>query len=308
MSDAVNEIDTSALGTPGCSSYVYTERSLQPFIRDVFDQFSETRNGGAFTFMTGIGGFLQEFTYGYSGLRFGTSAVSLAPSLTRQLPGVVLRGLSWHGRRFTVSIGQRVTRVTLQSGAPMPINTPAGGRRLTRGHALTLPTSRPDLAPSSDVVRCGQASASSAQQGAPALAAADGSPTTDWQPVRLPATVTVAVHGGSPRLRTATLSWGRAWPPAPGPNIPPPSGPVKTLRPTHYALQVSNDGRSWRTVKVVSGRTGTVDTLRFKAVSARFVRVRVISGGTRVTMANPKGSGTVTGTELPMLDELTVTG
>ncbi len=68
MSDAVNSIDTSSLGTPGCSSFVYTERSYEPFIRDVFDQFSETSTGGAFTFMTGIGGFLQEFLYGYTGL------------------------------------------------------------------------------------------------------------------------------------------------------------------------------------------------------------------------------------------------
>jgi trehalose/maltose hydrolase-like predicted phosphorylase len=64
MSDAINEIDTAALGSPGCASYVYTERSIQPFMRDVFDQFSETNTGGAFTFMTGIGGFLQEFLYG----------------------------------------------------------------------------------------------------------------------------------------------------------------------------------------------------------------------------------------------------
>ena len=70
MSDAVNSIDTSALGTPGCASFVYTERSYEPFIRDVFDQFSETATGGAFTFMTGIGGFLQEFLYGYSGMRW----------------------------------------------------------------------------------------------------------------------------------------------------------------------------------------------------------------------------------------------
>ena len=61
MSDAVNSIDTSALRTPGCASFVYTERSSEPFIHDVFNQFSETKYGGAFTFMTGIGGFLQEF-------------------------------------------------------------------------------------------------------------------------------------------------------------------------------------------------------------------------------------------------------
>ena len=79
MSDAVNSIDSSALGTPGCASYVYTERSYQPFIRDVFDQFSETKTGGAFTFMTGIGGFLQEFLYGYSGLRWESGDVRAGP-------------------------------------------------------------------------------------------------------------------------------------------------------------------------------------------------------------------------------------
>ena len=35
--------------------------------------------------MTGIGGFLQEFLYGYSGLRMEANDVRLAPSLTGQL-------------------------------------------------------------------------------------------------------------------------------------------------------------------------------------------------------------------------------
>ncbi len=77
MSDSVNSIDSAVLNAPGCSSFVFTERSVEPFIRDFFDQFSETKNGGAFTFMTGIGGFLQEFLYGYSGLRWSSTAVQL---------------------------------------------------------------------------------------------------------------------------------------------------------------------------------------------------------------------------------------
>jgi hypothetical protein len=68
----------------GCASYVYAERSIQPFMRDAFDQFSETNTGGAFTFMTGIGGFLQEFLYGYSGLRMRANGISVDPSLTGQ--------------------------------------------------------------------------------------------------------------------------------------------------------------------------------------------------------------------------------
>ncbi len=119
MSDAVNSIDTSALASAGCASYVYTQRSVEPFIRDVFDQFSETRTGGAFTFTTGIGGFLQEFLYGYSGLRWSARSVQLSPSLTGQLRGIVLRDLNWHGRVFTVSIGPVTTTVRLRTGPPL---------------------------------------------------------------------------------------------------------------------------------------------------------------------------------------------
>ena len=143
MDDAVSSIDTSALGSPGCASFVYTERSYLPFIRDVFDQFSETRYGGAFTFMTGIGGFLQEFLYGYSGLRWGSSGVSLAPSLTKQLDGVVLHNVRWRGRVFTVSVGRRHTTVRLTSGAPLRVSTPAGMRTVRRGHTLRLRTADP---------------------------------------------------------------------------------------------------------------------------------------------------------------------
>src|SRR6202012_5391297 len=97
MTDAVSMIDTAALGVPGCSAYVFTRRSYEPFIKDPFDQFSETREGGAFTFMTGIGGFLQEFLYGYSGLRLEGAAVRVDPSLPAQIGAVALHRLRWHG-------------------------------------------------------------------------------------------------------------------------------------------------------------------------------------------------------------------
>ncbi len=294
MSDAVNEINTSALGTGGCASYVYTERSFQPFLRDVFDQFSETKTGGAFTFMTGIGGFLQEFLYGYSGLRWGTGAISLSPSLSGGITGVVLHDLSWHGSKFTVSVGSGRTTVKLTGGPALRVMTPAGLRVVRRGSSLSLKTRRPDLSKTSDAARCGRASASSAQPGAPALAAVDGSPATDWQPQTLPATLTVTLRGKLQRVRKVTLAWGRQWPPAPGPNIPPPPTPVKTVRASSYVLYVSGDGRHWRKVASVSGRTGrVVDVLRFKAVKARFVKLVM----TASSQPQP-----------PMLDELTATG
>ncbi|HEY6399038.1 MAG TPA: discoidin domain-containing protein [Solirubrobacteraceae bacterium] len=294
MSDAANSIDTSALRLPGCASYVFTQRTYQPFKRDVFNQFSETRTGGAFTFMTGIGGFLQEFIYGYSGLRFNTDSIELTPSLTAELNGVVLRGLRWHGRVFTVAVGLRNTTVRLQSGPPLTLVSQIQGRRVARvGHPVLLLSGRPDLQPTSDLVRCANASASSSQPGAPPLAAVDGSPATDWQPASVPAHVVVALRGQH-TLRRAVVQWGQQWPAAPGPNIPPPPGPVITLRASSYQLQVSQDGSTWRTVASIDGRTaGTVDALRFKPVQAHYVRLAITAA---------------TGGTQPMLQELSLTG
>jgi trehalose/maltose hydrolase-like predicted phosphorylase len=307
MSDAVNSIDTSALGTPGCSSFVYTERSYQPFIRDVFDQFSETKYGGAFTFMTGIGGFLQEFLYGYSGLRWQANDVALAPSLTHQLAGVVLHNLSWRGRVFTVSVGQRTTTVTLQSGASMSVSTPRGTLVLTAGQPLQIPTARPDLRATPDVVRCRPARASNAEPGAPALAAVDGSSATDWQAARLPATITVPFGSTPRRISRVTVVWGRLWPGVKKANVPPAPSPVKTLRASSYTVQVSLNGKSWRTVASVTGVTTRItDVLRLSPVRARYIRLRLTKGGLKPlkktkTDKNPPPT-------TPMLMELTVRG
>jgi len=291
MSDAVNSIDTAALGSPGCASFVFTERSEQPFIRDDFDQFSETRTGGVFTFMTGIGGFLQEFLYGYSGLRWSSTGVQLDPSLTGQLGGIVLHGLSWQGRRFTVAIGSRSTTITLNSGSSLPVDTPSGTHTVTLGNPLAIPTRRPDLTPTSNVVRCAKAVASSAEPGAPALAAVDGSPATGWQPVALPATFTVPLSGVR-TITTATVRWGQQWPPQPDPTRPPPPGPVTTLRATSYSLMASNDGTHWQTLKTIVGKSnGTVDVLHFLPFRARDISVRI----TASSASSP-----------PVLDELTV--
>ena len=76
--------------------------------------------------MTGVGGFLQVFEYGYSGLRFTPTAVQFYLSLSPQLSGVTLNNLQWQGRTFTVAIGPQSTTVTLTAGPAMPAQTPRG--------------------------------------------------------------------------------------------------------------------------------------------------------------------------------------
>ncbi len=305
MDDAVSSINTAQLGTPGCATFVFTRRSYEPFIRDPFDQFSETRTGGAFTFETGIGGFLQEFLYGYSGLRWQTGAVRIAPSLNGQLTGVTLRNLRWRGRTFTVAVGDRTTTVTLTSGPALPVATPGGRRTARAGHPLRITTARPDLTRTTDAVRCLGAAASTAEPGAPALAAVDGSPATDWQPTALPAAVTVPVRAGERTISRATIEWGHWWPAVLKPNVHPVPGPVQTLSATTFELQVSSDGHRWRTVIGVHGlRRVTTDLLHFPPVRAREVRLRMTTGNTVVTVLknNKKAHQTVT----PMVQELTV--
>ncbi len=275
MSDAISSIDTSSLGTPGCAAYVYTLRSADPFIRDVFDQFSETSTGGAFTFMTGIGGFLQEFIYGYPGMRWDRHAVQLDPTLTSQLSGVTVHALRWRGRTFSISVGQTSTRVTLTSGHRLPVTVDGTTHYVTKGSALVTPTGRPDLTPTTDAVRCRAATASSSMPLGPALAAVDGSPATFWQPATTAATLTVPL-GSARRVGRAVLHWGQQWPPAPAPNVPPPPKPVITLRATSYDVLVSRDGQTWSRVARVRGRrSGLRDVLTFAPTRARFVEVRL---------------------------------
>jgi trehalose/maltose hydrolase-like predicted phosphorylase len=291
MSDAINSIDTSALGSPGCASYVYTERSVEPFIKDPFDQFSETKTGGAFTFTTGIGGFLQEFLYGYPGLRWSASSVQLDPSLTSQIGGIVVRNLAWHGSRFTVAIGQATTTVSVQSGPALPVTAGGITRTVAPGGTLTLPTLRPDLKPTTDMVRCQPATASSAQPGADPLAAVDGSPAAGWQPQQITASLDVPLTRETVISR-ATLEWGQQYPGPPAPNVHPPAGPVQTLRASSYDLVVSANGQDWTVVATVTGRTsGIRDVLTFPPVRARYVGVRI----TAATYNTP-----------PILEELTV--
>ena len=128
MTDAIHSIDASALNAPGCSAYTYMKRSYEPFLRSPYDQFAETRSGRntGFNFLTGVGGFLQVFEYGYSGLRFAPNAIELDPSLSPQLQGITLSNLQWQGRVFTVTIGPRSTQVRLTSGSALTVQTPSG--------------------------------------------------------------------------------------------------------------------------------------------------------------------------------------
>jgi hypothetical protein len=258
MTDSVNSVIAAKLAV-GCSSWTYTLRSMDPFVKAPYEQFTEARSGqGVFTFLTGEGGFLQEFLYGYTGLRWRADRLRLDPMLPPQLAGGLrLTGLRWHGRVFDVALGPATTTVALRSGAPALVETPAGTRTVTVGAPLRLPT-RTAGPNGGDLARCRPVTANAADPSAPAVAAVDGSLVTGWTPGTDPATPsTLTVNlAGTPTLGHATLTWLDARPLAP------------------YTLQVRTAG-AWRTVATVSAAADMVDKVAFAAVAGDAVRVQI---------------------------------
>ena len=148
MTDAIATIDAAALGSPGLHRLRPPARSADPFLAAPFDQFHETRTGGAFTFTTGEGGYLQQFLYGFTGLRWGTDAVTVDPFLPPQLPGVDITGVKWHGSTFDISVGRQTTTLTLRSGPPLTVRDGNGTlHKVTRGAPLHLTTRHPAATP-----------------------------------------------------------------------------------------------------------------------------------------------------------------
>jgi len=179
MTDAIHSIVTSQLGTPGCSAYTFTRRSVDPFMRGPYAQFSEARTGGAFTFTTGAGGFLQEFLYGYSGLRWRAGHLQLDPSLPPQLTGVTLRAVHWRGRVLKIDMRRDVTRVMLRSGPALPVASSGAAEMLEPGNTISLSTRTPDTKPTGDLARCGSVGARPSTT-EPAEAAVDGTDSSTW--------------------------------------------------------------------------------------------------------------------------------
>ncbi|WP_194919132.1 ricin-type beta-trefoil lectin domain protein [Catenulispora rubra] len=258
MTDAIDGIDSSALASSRCDSYTYLQRSINPFMRAPFDQFTETRGGGAFDFTTGAGGFLQEFEYGFTGLRWNQNSLQLDPSLPPQLPGLNLTGLQWQGRTYDLAIGQTGTTLTLTAGSPMPVSI-AGGtvQTVASGSTLTMATRRPAGSP--DAAQCKTATASSADPSYPAAAAVDGNPATAWHATAPGANLTVDLGTATPLTHVQVVSDGST---------------------TAYSIQGSNDNSTWSTLAGQSASSATTTTVTFPTASYRYLRYQAASGAT----------------------------
>jgi len=261
MTDAIHSIASAAVGAPGCSAYTYLLRSYQPFLREPYLQFSEFApiklTATSYDFLTGVGGFMQEFLYGFSGYRPLANSVRLDPNLPPQLAGITLRNMVWQGRIFTLHIGPKETSVTLNSGVPMPVLTPGGSKTAQAGVALIIPTRRSDLQPTDNLARCRQITSTSSLPGSPAVAAVDGSPATAWVAAESRAELTVNL------VNPVVL------------------GKIKVLRgsrePFPYSVRASSDGIHWKTIAnapaTVAGSDAGTDDLNLPPMRAQFIRL-----------------------------------
>ncbi|WP_371649132.1 MULTISPECIES: discoidin domain-containing protein [unclassified Streptomyces] len=255
MTDSVHAIDAAGIGEPGCSTYTYLERSIKPFVRGPFAQFSEARGdkagaedplagSPAHDFLTGKGGFLQVFTNGLTGMRMRENRLHLDPMLPPQLDrGVTLHGLTWQGRTYDIELGAHRTTVRLTDGAPMTLDTPQGEQLVSKDVPAVLKTRRPDLDPTTNAARCTTATASSEQPGMYAGAALDGNTATAWVPDGARGELTADL-ARPVRVTKVTPTWN-------------------DTKPTAYSIDLSLDGRHWQ--RAVAG----------DARLARYVRVTV---------------------------------
>ena len=278
MTDSINTIDSAALASSRCDSYTYLQRSSTPFIRAPFDQFSETRGGGAFTFTTGTGGFLQEFEYGFTGLRWDSSSVQLDPNLPPQLPGLDLTGLQWHGSTYNLSIRPGGATITVTAGPNLPV-TIAGApvQTVTSGSTLTVPTRTPSA--STNLAQCKSVTASSADPSYPAAAAADGSPATAWHATSAGANLTVDLGTTTSFSQVQVVADGST---------------------TAYSVQGSNDDSTWTTLGSQSATSAAATTVTFPAASFRYLRYQADPSATAqikdlTVTAFGGGSGPITG-------------
>jgi trehalose/maltose hydrolase-like predicted phosphorylase len=270
MTDAMHAVDSALIGEPGCATNTYLNRSIKPFVRDPFAQYVEARGdkagandplagSPALNFTTGSGGFAQVFLYGLTGFRWRAEHVLLDPMLPPQLAGgVTLEGLKWRGRTFDVRIGATTTTVTLRSGAALPVRARGVDYSVGSGGSLSLPTRRPDLAPTTNLARCRPATATSEDPGMYAEAAVDGSEATVWAPEEAATGSATVDLGRRLNLKTIAVHW-------------------TDTRPASSSIEVSRDGSTWTPVS-----TDASGALRNPA-NARYVRVTVTRADATLT-------------------------
>jgi trehalose/maltose hydrolase-like predicted phosphorylase len=100
-------IEAATLGLPRDSSE-WVARSTGGFLKPPFNVRSETAENNTLYILAVSGGFLQDFVYGFSGLRFADEGLvpTYAPVLPASLKSITLRGIQVSNRTYDFQITQ----------------------------------------------------------------------------------------------------------------------------------------------------------------------------------------------------------
>jgi alpha,alpha-trehalase len=218
----------------GCSSQSYLQKSVLPYVRSPFSQFSEQAddnvqtNGGthpAFPFLTAHGGFLQAIVHGIMGLKYSARMDPETKELERYLAfdpvkplslpgGAVIKGFRYMGQLLDVTLTDHSAIIKHRGSSPVlvevnPRNDKAGNYTLFPGKKLIVPIYDPPLNIPGSISECKQVA--NLTLGLPAevpLSAVDGNNYTYWQPFdRRPAKMLIDL--GKPQvLKDGVVIWG----------------------------------------------------------------------------------------------------
>jgi alpha,alpha-trehalase len=209
MSFPIFTVAASRLLDYGCSSQSYLLKSVFPYTRGPFGQFSEQAddnvltNGGtdpAFPFLTAHGGYLQAIVYGILGLKYSTRLNPDSQKIERFLKfdpvklhafpgGVLVRGIIYMGQRLDITLTDDEGIITHYGNAPILVeiqhrNAMSGNYTIKPNTQFIVPAYEPYQNINGSFTECSPISNLTA--GAPAevaLSAIDGNNYTYWQPL-----------------------------------------------------------------------------------------------------------------------------
>ncbi|MFI5804530.1 beta-N-acetylglucosaminidase domain-containing protein [Streptomyces sp. NPDC051561] len=198
--------------------------------------------------------------------QIGGPAARVQAALTGQRPGEVRGGLVAKAPKGIEVILPRATVVPRGTDASVPLEikvakgTPAGEYRIpvsfNGGEEQVLTVRAAPRTTGGDLLRTAEPSSSGDETpDFPASAASDGDPATRWSGALGPSAWWQAELPEPVRVGAVVLTWQDAYAKA-------------------YRVQVSADGRTWRTAATVRDGRGGRETVRFDAPDARFVRVQ----------------------------------
>jgi hypothetical protein len=116
MSYSVYSILSAQLGR-AADAHEYLRRSFIPNTRPPFWDFSETPTNNEYMFCTGLGGALQAFLFGFTGLRLREGYFTLRPLLPEGWRALRLRNLFIAGARTDLEIERGRLRIGRRCGA-----------------------------------------------------------------------------------------------------------------------------------------------------------------------------------------------